>query len=107
MANKEDIIEAIRSRLLEEHEKYAHQDEMDWARIAAHKIYSTHFSDIRITKQIVEKALGYEIDEFECDPVFDKETIIGYSIRIKPKTDLVFMENKVIIGKNGDILFNE
>ncbi len=39
--NKNIIILRIRERMLSEHRKYAHQKEMDWAKLAAYKIYSS------------------------------------------------------------------
>lgn len=43
--SKEDKIKAIKERILSEHKKYAkYGEEMDWAEIAARKIYSQWMS---------------------------------------------------------------
>jgi len=40
---KEDIIDEITYRIKTEHKKYGNNNDLDWAEIAARKIYASHF----------------------------------------------------------------
>lgn len=46
--NKETIISTIENRILSEHKKYSNKD-IEWAKIAAHKIYAEFFSEDILT----------------------------------------------------------
>jgi hypothetical protein len=44
---KLDTIRLIKNRLVAEYRKYGDSDCLDWAEIAAHKIYSSHLKDLK------------------------------------------------------------
>jgi hypothetical protein len=41
-----------------------------------------------ITKEMIEKQLGYEINDFKLEPIFIKDEIVGLSVRVEPKVKL-------------------
>ncbi len=45
-----------------------------------------------INKQELEKILGYEIENFKIEPVFDGEKLIKFNILIQPKTKIEFLD---------------
>lgn len=65
-----EIINSIKNRILSEHKKYANKDDMDWALIAAKKIYG----NFNIKKPIIELLIDYTLTAGE------KEWLYGGSI---------------------------
>jgi hypothetical protein len=45
-----------------------------------------------INKQNIEKALGYEINDFDFSPIFIEDKIIGLSVRVVPKRKIEFID---------------
>lgn len=45
-----------------------------------------------IKKQDIEKALGYEINDFDISPVFVEDKFTGLSVRVVPKRKIEFID---------------
>lgn len=55
---------------------------------------------MNITKEMIEKELGYEISNFKLEPIYENDHCIGLSIFFEPKTKLNFIEHKITIQSN-------
>lgn len=55
---------------------------------------------MKITKEMIEKELGYEISNFKLEPIYENGHCIGLSILVDPKTKLNFIEHKITIQPN-------
>ncbi len=51
---------------------------------------------MNITKEMIEKELGYEISNFKLEPIYENNCI-GLNILVEPKTKLDFIEHKITI----------
>lgn len=40
-----------------------------------------------ITKEFIEKELGYEIEKFDIEPLYDNGKFCGLSVNVVPKTE--------------------
>jgi hypothetical protein len=57
---------------------------------------------MEITKEMIEKELGYEINEFKLEPLNKDGECIGLSVNVVPKRKLEFINTKITIGKSSD-----
>lgn len=59
-----------------------------------------------ITKEMIEKEVGYEINNFELEPLYKDTKCIGLNVKIEPKKVLEFINNTITIGKSDDFNVN-
>jgi hypothetical protein len=55
-----------------------------------------------LTKQDVEKALGYEIQDFSVEPTYMGNTLVGYNVRIVPISVIEKLNHKITIANIKD-----
>lgn len=75
----EDLIELLKDQFGEELRKYLIEN--------------------RITKEMIENELGYEINSFKLDPVYEGSKCIAYSVRVEPKKGIEYIETTFTISK--------
>jgi hypothetical protein len=57
---------------------------------------------MEITKEMIEKELGYEINKFKLEPLYKDGECIALSVNVEPKEKLEFIINTITIGKSSD-----
>jgi hypothetical protein len=57
--------------------------------------------DMEITKEMIEKKLGYEINKFTLDPLYEDGKFIGLSVNVEPKRKLEIINTTITISKNS------
>lgn len=63
--------------------------------------------DMEITKEMIEKELGYEINKFKLEPLYKDGECIGLNVKVEPKKKLEFVITTITIGKTGDFNTDE
>jgi len=62
---------------------------------------------MEITKEMIEKELGYEINKFKLEPLYKDGECIGLNVNVEPKRKLEFINTTITIGKSSDFNTNE
>ena len=63
-------------------------------------ISDTDSNFMEITKEMIEKSLGYEINWFKLEPVYLDGKCIGLNINVEPKKEVEFINVSVTIDKS-------
>lgn len=58
-------------------------------------------------KDILEKALGFEINKLEVNPKFEHGKFTGLDIFIEKNRSLEYIENKITILKSSENFYDE
>jgi hypothetical protein len=61
---------------------------------------------IEITKEMIEKELGYEI-KFKLEPLYVNGECVGLNVNVEPKRKLEFINTTITIGKSSDFNTDE
>jgi len=61
---------------------------------------------MEITKEMIENYLGYEINDFKLEPIFNKGIWSGLNINISPKRKLEYIDMKFTIQNSDEFLNN-
>lgn len=62
---------------------------------------------MEITKEMIEKELGYEINKFKLEPLYIDGECVGLSVNVEPKRKLEFTNTTITIGKSSDFNTDE
>ena len=62
---------------------------------------------MKITKEMIEKELGYEINKFKLEPLYENGKCVGLSVNVEPKRKLEFINTTITIGKSSDFNTDE
>ena len=54
---------------------------------------------MEITKEMIEKELGCEIDSFKLEPLLEDGECIGLNVKAQPKTKIEFINVQITIDK--------
>lgn len=57
---------------------------------------------MKITKEMIEKEIGYEINEFKLEPLYENGECVGLGVNVEPKRKLEFINTTITISKSGD-----
>ena len=57
---------------------------------------------MEITKEMIEKELGYEINKFELEPLYENDKCIGLKVNVEPRNKIEYINNTITIGKSSD-----
>jgi hypothetical protein len=57
---------------------------------------------MEITKEMIEKELGYEINKFKLEPLYKNGECIGLNVNVEPKGEVEFINITIAIGKSSD-----
>jgi hypothetical protein len=58
---------------------------------------------MQITKEMIEKELGCEINKFKLEPLYENGECIGLTVKVSPKTKVEFINVDMKIVKSADI----
>lgn len=56
---------------------------------------------MEITKEMIEKELGFEINNFKLEPHYENGECIGLNVNVEPKGKLEFINTTITISKSG------
>jgi len=56
---------------------------------------------MEITKLMIEKELGYEINKFKLEPLYVKGECLGLKVLVEPKNKIEFINTTITINKSG------
>ena len=59
---------------------------------------------MEITKEMIEKELGYEINKFKLEPLYKYGECIGLNVKVEPKRKLEFINTTITIGNSSDLI---
>jgi hypothetical protein len=62
---------------------------------------------MEITKEMIEKELGYEINKFNLEPLYKDGECIGLNVNAEQKIKLEFINTTITIGKSSDFNIDE
>jgi hypothetical protein len=62
---------------------------------------------MEITKEMIEKHIGYEINKFKVDPLYKDGECIGLNVNVEPKSKVEFINTTITIGKSSDFNTDE
>ena len=62
---------------------------------------------MEITKEMIEKEIGYEINKFKLEPLYENGKCVGLSVNVEPKRKLEFFITTITIGKSSDFNSDE
>ena len=62
---------------------------------------------MEITKEMIEKELGHEINKFKLEPLYKDGECIGLNVIVEPKRKIEFINITMTIGKASDFNTNE
>jgi hypothetical protein len=62
---------------------------------------------MEITKEMIEKELGYEINKFNLEPLYENGECIGLNVKVEPKKKPEFINTTITIGKSSDFNTDE
>jgi len=57
---------------------------------------------MEITKEMIEKELGYEINSFKLEPFYMNGECVGLSVGVEPKRRVEFIAMTITIEKSSD-----
>ncbi len=57
---------------------------------------------MEITKEMIEKKLGYEINKFKLEPLYENSECIGLNVNVEPKHRLEIINTPITISKSSD-----
>jgi hypothetical protein len=62
---------------------------------------------MEITKEMIAKELGYEINKFRLESYYEDGECMGLDVCVEPKSTLVFINTTITISKSGDFNTDE
>lgn len=62
---------------------------------------------MEITKEMIERKLGYEINKFKLESLYENSECIKLNVRIEPKRKVEFINTSITISKSGDFNTDE
>lgn len=62
---------------------------------------------MEITKEMIENVLGYKINKFKLEPLYQNGECIGLSVYVRPEQEVKFINTKITIVKASDFNTDE